>query len=113
MLVPRGVLGQSVVSNEKRTRLLGCQMGKVDDRNLFQSNQPGGLDPAVPGDDLPLGVHQDGNVEPKAANAFSDLCDLLLAMQAGILGIRLELGKRTVPHLEGTSSCANIANWTF
>ncbi len=63
-------------------------MGQAKRRNALHPEKLGGLDAAVPGDDLVIITDQDWVSESELSDAVGDLSDLLLAVGAGVSWIR-------------------------
>ena len=76
-LVPTGVLGNSVVGDDKRPPLRLGQMIKRDDRHLGHAEALRGQEPAVPGDDDVIAADQDRVDEAELRDRSCDLGDLL------------------------------------
>ena len=58
-LVPAGFLGQPVVRQDVGAFLRRAEVGNLDRWDLGKSQQLGGLDPSVPGDNLVVLVNQE------------------------------------------------------
>ena len=89
-IVPGGDLGQAVVGDREGTNLGPGQMIKAEGRHFGNAALTAGEQPAVPGDDVEIGIDQNRHNEAKTLYTFSNLPDLLLAVPAWVAWIGLQ-----------------------
>jgi hypothetical protein len=66
-------------------------VANLDRWDLYKSQQLGGLDPSVPGDNLIVLVYQDRICKTKFPDSSGDLFDLLAGMRPCIARIRFQI----------------------
>jgi hypothetical protein len=94
--VPARLLGELVVGQDVGPALGLSEMGQLDDRDRLQAKHFGSLEPAMPGNDGALAIHQDRVGEAELADAVGDLADLLRAVGARVARIGPEAAWRDV-----------------
>ena len=93
LAIPAGQLGQPVIGQHIGALLGLAHIGKPDRRHLIHTEQPGGCDSAMAGEDPAGLVDQDGVGEAEGADAVGDLPDLALGMGARIARVGRQAGE--------------------
>src|SRR2546423_9940891 len=94
--VPTRQFAEPVVCNRECFRLLGCQVLKTDRWPLEYPELPPRQQPAMPGDDLEIGINDDRDIEAELFDRTSDLPDLLFAVLSRIARIEFQSISRLV-----------------
>ena len=95
-VIPDGDFGQAIIGNHEGPLLHLGEMLKPDGRNLGPSEPPARQQPAMARDYIEISVHEDRDVKSEGLDAVGDLPDLLGAMLARVLRVRLQLVERRV-----------------
>jgi hypothetical protein len=91
LLVPPRVEGEPVVGEDIRALLRLGEMRQLDHRHLGHAELARGQQPAVPGDDAALAIHQNGVGEAELTDRGGYLRHLHVAVGAGVARIRDQL----------------------
>jgi hypothetical protein len=83
-VVPDGDFGQAIVGDHEGPLLGLREMIEANGWSLAPAQPPGGQQPSVAGDHVPIGVDQNRDIEPEGLDAVGDLADLLGAVLAGV-----------------------------
>jgi hypothetical protein len=87
LTVPAAILGELVVGEEVSAPFRRSEVGEAKGRDLFHAEELGGLDPAVPGNDLAVVTDEDRIIESEPLDALGDLLDLLLRVRPRVAAI--------------------------
>ncbi len=98
--IPGRVLGQLIVGDHERLGLSLGQVLQTDGGHLGPTQEGGGLNAPMAGDDPLLAVHQYGGVEAEGLNALGDLADLLPGVNPRVVRIQLEGTDRQILDFE-------------
>jgi hypothetical protein len=69
-------------------------MIEAQGRHLIPAELPTSEQPATSGDHIAIAIDEDRDIEAKNSDAFSNLLDLLLAVQPRVCRVRFKLGSR-------------------
>ena len=105
LLIPACILGEFVIGDQKRLRLLGREVFEHDCGDFAPPQLPASEDAPVPGQDLVLRIDQDRHVESERANAPCDLFDLLLAVNTRVVWVELKGGELAIDDRNAPWDC--------